>query len=468
MLKGSTEQSLNNIKDIRFGTWSKPSFKSYVEKSINGATIMNTSQDEPLVLRGKILTFINNKLDYKYWEKGAILIEKGIITEVGNHSDIDAPQNSKVIDYGEDLIVPGFIDGHVHYPQMGVIGSYGKKLIDWLNYYTYPEEVKFSSYAYAQSVAKLFLSETLKNGYTTSATFCTVHPESVDAFFYEAQKIKMRVIAGKVLMDRHAPDTLLDTAQKSFDDSQKLINRWHDNGRGLYAVTPRFAPTSTPGQLEVAGALFSNNNNVYLQSHVSEQLDEVDWVADLFPESSSYLDVYNRFSLLGKRALYGHGIYFSESDIEIASATDTTIIHCPTSNLFLGSGLFEYEKLRDAGIRLGLGTDIGGGTSLSPFATMKAAYEIAQLNNYSLSPLENFYRVTFGGANALHLDNKIGQIKSGFEADLTIIDLSSTDIIKNRMREVKNLPEMLFIQIMLADDRAIRSTFVNGKLVYEK
>ncbi|MAV87666.1 MAG: guanine deaminase [Rhodospirillaceae bacterium] len=429
---------------------------------------MEPSQDEPLVLRGKILTFKNNKLDYEYWEKGVLLIEKGFISQVGNHTDINYPQNSKVIDFGQDLIVPGFIDGHVHYPQMSVIGSYGKKLIDWLNDYTYPEEIKFSSYDYAQSVARLFLSETLKNGYTTSSTFCTVHPGSVDALFYEAQRIEMRVIAGKVLMDRHAPDSLLDTAQESFDDSQELINKWHNNGRGLYAVTPRFAPTSTPDQLEVAGALFSDNDNVYLQSHVSEQLDEVDWVADLFPESSSYLDVYNSFSLLGKRALYGHGIYFSESDIEIASATDTTIIHCPTSNLFLGSGLFQYEKLKDAGIRLGLGTDIGGGTSLSPFATMKAAYEIAQFNNYSLSPLESFYRLTFGGAHALHLENKIGQIKPGFEADLTIIDLSSTDIIKNRMRDVEDLSEMLFTQIMLADDRAIRATFVNGKLVYEK
>jgi guanine deaminase len=422
----------------------------------------------PRVLKGKVLTFKDGPKDYSYWENGCVVIEGGMILAVGDAGSISTPENARVIEYGDDLILPGFVDGHVHYAQMGVIASYGTKLIDWLNTYTFPEEAKFSDEAYAKATAEFFFSEALKNGYTTSAVFCTVHPQSVDAFFTEAERLGLRMIGGKVLMDRHAPDNLRDTAQTAYDQSKALIAKWHVKGRALYALTPRFAPTSTPEQLEAAGALYQESIGVYVQSHVSENVDEIEWVADLFPEASSYLDVYNRFKLLGPRTLYGHGIHLSEADIRMAAEFDTSIVHCPTSNLFLGSGLFEYEKLKESNVRMALGTDVGGGTSLSPFATMKAAYEIAQFRNYSLTPFEAFYMLTSGGANALHLDDKIGRIAPGYEADLSVVDLTSTDIIGHRMKSIESLADTLFAQIILADDRAIRATYANGELVYAK
>ena len=428
---------------------------------------MNTDVDSSLALKGRILTFNDSPLNYDYWETGCVLIEGGFITSVGDASLVEVPNDVRIIDHGEDLILPGFVDGHVHYPQMNVIASFGAKLIDWLNTFTFPEEAKFSDKSYASAAAKFFLSEALRNGYTTSAVFCTVHPQSVEAFFTEAERLGLRMIAGKVLMDRHAPKSLLDTAQTSYDQSKELIDKWHNKNRALYAITPRFAPTSTPEQLEVSGALYRESEGVYVQSHVSENVDEISWVAELFPQASSYLDVYNGFDLLGPRTLYGHGIHFSDADIEMVKDTDTSIIHCPTSNLFLGSGLFDYQKFKDVGARIALGTDVGGGTSLSPFATMKAAYEIAQFRNYSLTPFEAFYLLTLGGAEALHLGDKIGRIAPGYEADLTVINLKSTEIISNRMKQSNELAEILFSQIIMADDRAIRTTYANGKQVYK-
>ena len=428
---------------------------------------MNTDVDSPLALKGRILTFNDSPDNYDYWETGCVLIEGGFITSVGDASSVDVPNDAHIIDHGEDLILPGFVDGHVHYPQMNVIASFGAKLIDWLNTFTFPEEAKFSDKSYASATAKFFLSEALRNGYTTSAVFCTIHPQSVEAFFTEAERLGLRMIAGKVLMDRHAPKSLLDTAQTSYDQSKELIDKWHNKNRALYAITPRFAPTSTPEQLEVSGALYRESEGVYVQSHVSENVDEISWVAELFPQATSYLDVYNGFDLLGPRTLYGHGVHFSDADIEMVKDTDTSIIHCPTSNLFLGSGLFDYQKFKGVGARVALGTDVGGGTSLSPFATMKAAYEIAQFRNYSLTPFEAFYLLTLGGAEALHLGDKIGRIAPGYEADLTVINLKSTEIISKRMKQSNELAEILFSQIIMADDRAIRTTYANGKQVYK-
>ncbi len=428
---------------------------------------MNTNVNRALVLKGQVLTFNDNPHNYEYWETGCVVIEGGFIIAVGDARSVEVPYNAHVIDHGEDLILPGFVDGHVHYPQMNIIASFGTKLIDWLNTFTFPEEAKFSDKSYALRIAKFFLSESLKNGYTTSSVFCTTHPQSVDAFFSEADKLGLRMIAGKVLMDRNAPENLLDTAQSSYDQSKELIDKWHNKNRALYAITPRFAPTSTPAQLEVAGTLYKEVDGVYVQSHVAENVDEISWVGELFQQSTSYLDVYNKFGLLGPRTLYGHGIYFSDVDIEMLKDTDASIIHCPTSNLFLGSGLFKYQKFKEAGVRVALGTDVGGGPSLSPFATMKAAYEVAQFHNYSLTPFEAFYLLTIGGAEALHLGDKIGRIAPGYEADLTVINLNSTQIIRNRMTKSNELDEVLFLQIILADDRAIRTTYANGKQVYK-
>ncbi|MFP6732430.1 MAG: guanine deaminase [Rhodospirillales bacterium] len=421
-----------------------------------------------LILKGRVMTFNQGPDQYDFWEKGCVVIEGGHISAVGDPAELALPADSATIDYGDHLILPGFIDGHVHYPQIGVIASYGEKLLDWLDTYTFPEEAKFSNQELAAEKARFFLAESVKNGYTTSAVFCTTHPQSVDAYFSEAGKLGLRTIAGKVLMDRHAPEALLDTAQTGYDQSKALIEKWHGQGRNLYCVTPRFAPTSSPEQLELAGALYKESEGVYVQSHVAENEAETKWVAELFPEAASYLDVYNRFGLLGARTLYGHGIHLSDADIEMAAASGAGIIHCPTSNLFLGSGLFDYKKLREAGVRVALGTDVGGGTSLSPFATAKAAYEIARFQNTSISPIETFYLLTLGGAQALRLDAKIGRIARGYEADLTILDMNSTEIIRHRMCSANSLSDALFAQIILADDRAIWAVYANGKPIFER
>ena len=425
-----------------------------------------------MVLLGRVLTFngdpsgFSDDKPFDYWEKGFVEIKNGLISDVGELTKI--PDEATVVDYGEHLICSGFIDAHVHYPQINVIASYGTQLLEWLDKYTFPEEARFSNKEVADKAAVFFLDELLKNGFTTAAAYCTSHPVSVDAFFEESSRRNLRVVAGKVLMDRNAPLSVRDTAQTGYDQSKTLIDRWHGRGRNLYAVTPRFAPTSSPEQLELAGALYKSADSVFVQSHVSENPDEVSWVNELFPDADSYLDVYSKFGLLGPRALYGHGVHFSDSEIALAAETGTAIVHCPNSNLFMGSGLFQFERLKNSEVSLAFGTDIAGGTSLSPFATMKSAYEIAQLQGYSISPEEAFYTATLGGAKAMHLDDRIGRIATGYEADLVVIDLKSTPMIENRTNRADNLGDLLFAQIVLADDRAIRATYAAGNLVYDR
>jgi guanine deaminase len=404
----------------------------------------------------------------RYMERGALLIEGGRIVWAGQAGDEppDLARGAQRHDYGGDLILPGFVDGHVHYPQIGVIASFGTQLLDWLETYTFHEEARFSDTAYARETARLFLDLLLANGTTTAAVYCTVHPESTDAFFEEASARDLRMIAGKVLMDRNAPDPVTDTARSGYDDTNALIGKWHGKGRNLYAVTPRFAPTSTPEQLEACGALMSEHDGVYLQSHVAENMDEVAWVADLFPEARSYQDVYARYGMLGPRALYGHAIHMDAADLAKASETGTKFVHCPTSNLFIGSGLFRMKETWDAGVGVMLGSDVGGGTSLSPFATMKAAYEIAQFGGYSLTPEQAFWLSTAGGAEALSLGDRIGRLDAGYEADIVVLDTASTDIIRQRVERAEAIRDVLFAQMILADDRAVRATYAAGCRVH--
>jgi len=406
----------------------------------------------------------------RYTERGAVLIERGHIVWSGQAGEepADLAQDAMRHDYGNDLILPGFVDGHVHYPQIGVIASFGAQLLDWLEKYTFPEEARFSDLGYARETAKLFLDLLLANGTTTAAVYCTVQPESADAFFEESTARNLRMIAGKILMDRNAPESVQDTAQSGYDDSKALIGKWHGQGRNLYAVTPRFAPTSTPAQLEACGTLMAEFDDVYLQSHVSENTDEVKWVAELFPDTRSYQDVYARFGMLGPHALYGHAIHMDEADLAQAAETNTKFVHCPTSNLFIGSGLFRLNETRRAGVDVMLGCDVGGGTSLSPFATMKAAYEIAQFSGYSLTPEEAFWLSTAGGAETLSLGDKIGRLAPGYEADIVVIDVNSTPIIRQRMDRAETLRDELFAQMILADDRAVRATYAGGVRLHEK
>lgn len=406
----------------------------------------------------------------RYTETGAVLVDAGHIVWAGQAGDEPAElaRDAARHDYGDSLILPGFVDGHVHYPQIGVIASFGAQLLDWLEKYTFPEEARFSDPDYARETAKPFLDLLLANGTTTAAVYCTVHPESAEAFFAESSARNLRMIAGKILMDRNAPDSVLDTAQGGYDDSKALIAKWHGQGRNLYAVTPRFAPTSTPAQLEACGALMVEHDDVYLQSHVSENTDEVRWVADLFPDARSYQDVYAKYGMLGPRALYGHAIHMDAADLAQAAETDTRYVHCPTSNLFIGSGLFRLNETRRAGVGVMLGCDVGGGTSLSPFATMKAAYEIAQFGGYSLTPEEAFWLSTAGGAETLSLGERIGRLSPGYEADIVVLDVNSTPVIRQRMARADSLRDMLFAQMILADDRAVQATYAAGKRVYVK
>lgn len=381
------------------------------------------------------------------------------------------PRGATVEDYGRDaLILAGFVDTHVHYPQTGIIGAFGTQLLDWLNRYTFVAEQRFADKQHARKVARLFLGEALRNGVTTAAVFCTVHPQSVDAFFEESSKLGLRMIAGKVLMDRNAPPALCDTAQAGYDESKALIAKWHRRGRSLYAITPRFAATSTPAQLEAAGALSREHPDCLVQSHIAENLAEVAWVKSLYPERRGYLDVYDHYGLLGRRAIYGHGIHLTEGELARMHETGTAIAHCPTSNFFLGSGAFDLGKATKGArpVRVGLATDVGGGTTLSILQTLNEAYKAAQMNGCALSAGHAFYLATRGSARALDLEDRIGGLAPGMEADLVVLDLKSTPLIAFRMKHAADLDEALFVQMTLGDDRAVRATYVAGKRVYER
>ena len=441
--------------------------------------MMPTPGTAVTALRGPALTFVRDPFlvgaegAVRHEPDALIVIDSGTITAFGPYEATcdQLPAGATVTRYGSDsLILPGFIDAHVHYPQLQMIGAGGHALIDWLNAYAFPAEQQFADADHAREVARIFLRELLRVGTTTAAVYCTVFPQSVDAFFEESARLNTRMIAGKVLMDRHAPVALLDTAQRGYDESKALIGRWHGRGRQLYAITPRFAPTSTPAQMEMTGALWKEHGGTYLQSHVCESPGEIEWVRQLYPGRTSYVDVYDHYGQLGPRAVYGHAVWFEENDFRRYHDTGTAIAHCPTSNLFLGSGLFKIGEASrtDRPVRVGLGTDLGAGTSFSQFATMNEAYKVAQLTGHALTATHAFYLATAGGARALYLDDRIGSIAPGHEADLVVLDLHSTPLIDYRMKHCRDLEEVLFVQLVLADDRAIRATYVAGHLRHER
>jgi len=422
------------------------------------------------LLLGQTLAFTGDPFQSDWSEvarvssRGGVLIEGARIAAVGEADDLRrAHPEAQVTDYGNALITAGFVDAHMHYPQTGIIASWGKQLIDWLNTYTFPEETRFSDRAYADEVAGRTLDLALAHGTTTLTSFCTIHPESVDAFFGAAATRNMAVIAGKTCMDRNAPDGLRDTAQSAYDDSKALLQKWHGKGRATYAITPRFSPTSTPEQLEALGALWGEFPDCPMQTHLSEQIPEIEWVRSLFPEARDYLDTYEKFGLLGPKGLYGHSIWLEERERARLDEVDASLIHCPTSNTFIGSGLFDLMGLASAGLRVGLATDTGGGSNFSMLHTMAAAYEIGQLRGVSVHPAQLMWLATEGSARALHMAGEIGHLGAGAMADITVLDLGSTPAIKQRTDRAEHLWDALFPTIMMGDDRAVRDVWIAGK-----
>ena len=434
-------------------------------------------ENSPKAIRGNFVDFVKVVQSHeeiegslRHIQDGLLLIKNGKIDWFGPWEDGRnlVPEGVTVSDYSGKMIVPGFIDGHIHYPQTEMIGAYGEQLLEWLNNYTFPTERRYGDIDYAKDKAKFFVNQLLRNGTTTALTFCSMHPESVDALFETAEQINMRMIAGKVMMDRNAPDYLQDTAQQSYDDSKALIKRWHEKGRALYAITPRFAPTSTPEQLDAAAALMKEHPSCYMQTHLSENKNEIAWVKSLFPENSGYLDVYHRRGLTGKRSVFAHCIHLEDDEWDCMRETDSVIAFCPTSNFYLGSGLFDWRRAEKNKVRITTSTDVGAGTSFSLIQTLNEAYKVLQMQGQKMSAFESLYSATLGSAAALDLQDKIGNFSVGKEADFVVLNPTATPLQQLRYDNSKSLSDRLFVLFTLGDDRNVYRTYVDGRVVYER
>jgi len=412
----------------------------------------------------------SQKNAYSYHEDGLLVVNDGKIHLAGDYaSSINLlPAGTPVHDYRGKLITPGFIDTHVHYPQTDMIASPAPGLLPWLETYTFPTERKFADPAHATQVASFFLDELTRCGTTTAMVYCTVHPQSVEAFFTESEKRNLRMVAGKVLMDRNCPDFLQDTAESGARETEELIKKWHKRGRQLYAITPRFAPTSTEAQLELAGALAKAYPDTFLQTHVAENTDEVAWVKSLFPNARSYMDVYDHFGMLRERSMYAHCIWLDDADRARMGETKSAISICPTSNLFLGSGLFDFERADAQNVPLSLATDVGGGTSFSMLQTMNEAYKVARMGGTYLQAMRMFYLATLGGARAMQLEGTIGNFVPGAEADFIVLDPKATPLLARRTERTNSLEELLFAIALLGDDRTVAATYAAGKAVHQR
>lgn len=426
--------------------------------------------------RGPILHFLDDPggpggagaLEYR--EDGLLIVEDGHVQGLGDARDLGPTlaAGTQVTDCAGRLIVPGFIDAHIHFVQTDVIGSYGRRLLDWLEEYTFPAERAFADPAHARSVAAFFIEELLRNGTTTALVVGSVHPASVDAVFEAALARGMRLIAGKALMDRNCPEYLRDTAASGYAESAALISRWHGRGRMQYAITPRFAPSSTPEQLAAAGRLAREHPDVYVHTHVAETEEEVAWARRLFPERRSYLDIYDHYGLLRRRTALAHGIWLDDADLARLAGTGAALVHCPACNLFLGSGLFDLRHATAAGVPVALGTDVGGGTTFSMLGVLHDAYKVAQLRGHSLSALDAFYLATLGAARALDLDGCVGNFATGREADFIVLDPAATPLLARRTAAARDVAEKLFLLMTLGDNRAVARTYLMGRLRYDR
>ena len=424
---------------------------------------------EQLLLRGRILSFTSEPAGpedtdaYTYIEDGALLISDGFIIARGDYEEVSSSaKGARSIDHRPNLLMAGFIDTHLHFPQTQVIASWGTQLLDWLNTYTFPEEARYSDAAHCKAMAGHFYDQLISHGTTTAVAFCSVHKTSAEAYFSEAKNRNMRMIGGKVMMDRNAPEGVLDTPKSSYDDTKALIADWHGKGRSEYAITPRFAITSTPEQLEMAGALVTEHPDCYIQTHLSENHDEIALTAELYPKARDYLDVYQSHNLLGPKMLLGHSIHLEPREIDVLVESGAHPVFCPTSNLFLGSGLFDDEGLRARGITNGIATDIGGGTSYSMLQTLNEGYKVLQLKGQNMHPLRAFHWITRGNAVVLGLEDKIGTLEVGTEADVVVLNSSATEAMALRSKRVTTLSQELFVLQIMGDDRAIEQCYVAG------
>ncbi len=429
------------------------------------------SQTSPLrALRGRLLWFVADPHDvgeaaHRYVADGVLVIEAGVIRAVGPAEAIlpTLLAGAEIIDHRPHLIMPGFIDAHLHMPQTQVIASYGAQLMDWLNRYTFVEEQRLAQQGHPEKLATFLLDELLANGTTTAVIYCSVHPQSAHALFAEAERRNTRMIAGKVMMDRNAPEALTDTAQSSYADSKALIERWHGKGRQLYAITPRFVVTSTPEQMEAAGRLAAEHPDCHVQTHINENRAEIALANELYPEPGDYAGIYQHYGLLGPRSLLGHCIHMTDREWRRFAESGTVAVFCPTSNLFLGSGLFDWARAREEGVPVAVATDIGGGTSYSMLRTMSEAYKVLQLQGQSLSAFAALHAITLGNAKALKLDHLIGSLEPGQEADVVVLDAGAQRAMAHRLETARDLAEELFVLVTLGDERNVVATYVMGE-----
>ncbi|MFH8404315.1 guanine deaminase [Streptomyces sp. NPDC018019] len=436
-----------------------------------------TTHTAPLAVRGPLVRFradpfrTGNAAALEHEPDGLLICADGRITAAGPYAALRdrLPAGTEPVHYPGHLITAGFVDAHTHYVQMEAVAAFGAELPDWLDH-TYVAEERFADGAHARRVAASFCDELLRNGTTTALAFAAVYPDSADALFEEATRRGMRIAAGKVLMDRNAPDALLDTAQRAYDESAALIQRWHGTGRNLYAITPRFAPASTPDQLEAARALHAAHPTTLVHTHIAEHPDEIPWVRSLFPDRDGYLDVYDHYGLLGPRTVLAHGIHLTAAERDRCARTGTAVAHCPSSNLYLGSGLFPLREAKegDHPLTVALGTDIGAGTSFALLQTMRDAHRVAKLRGYALDAVKAFYLATRGGAEALGLAGTIGSLTPGQEADFTVLDPRATPLLADRTSRAEDIEDLLFALCILGDDRTVRATYTAGRRAYDR
>ncbi len=425
--------------------------------------------------RGSILHFLseptqeNFAVSYQCIDDGLLLISDDKIISIGEYSNLikNLDKHIEITDYSGKILMPGFIDTHIHFPQLEIIAAYGRQLLEWLSLYVFPTEGKYSDKPYSSSKASFFLEELLRNGTTTAVIYPTVHINSVETLFEKAEKLGMCIISGKVLMDRNAPLYLMDTPKTSYEESKYLINKWHSKGRLKYAITPRFAITSTEEQLEVASTLKEEFPDVYIQTHLSENKEEVKLIKQLYPWSIDYINVYEKFNLLTPKTILGHCIYLSARGYGVVKETESVISWCPSSNFFLGSGVFNLQKAIRNGVNVAIGSDVGGGNRIFMLQVLNEAYKVAALKNIKLSPFSSLYTLTLGNAKLLKLQDEIGNFETGKYADFVVLDPCNTPLMSERMKNTRHLEDTLFTLQMLADNRCVKATYIKGELKYD-